>query len=82
MIVLFRGGIGLKFYLINPTFTDDNEIEITSVQAVKQIDAYINKPIILGDEILIAVQQLPVKLQLIEKNDFVAKFKQVKLRRI
>lgn len=72
----------MKYIIINPTFTDDNEIEITSVQAVKQIDAYINKPIILGDEILIVVQQLPVKLQLVEKNDFIAKFKQVKLRRI
>lgn len=71
----------MKYFLINPTFTDE-EIEISSIQATKQIDAYINKPIILGDEILIVVQGIPTKLQLINKDDNTAQFKQVKLRRI
>lgn len=71
----------MKYFLINPTFTDE-EIEISSIQATKQIDAYINKPITLGDEILIVVQGIPTKLQLINKDDDTAQFKQVKLRRI
>lgn len=71
----------MKFYLVNPTFQDD-EIEITGIQAYKQIEAYMKKPIILGDEILISVQSMPTKLQLIEKNTNAAKFKKVKLRRI
>lgn len=71
----------MKYFLINPTFIDD-ETEISSIQAVKQIDAYMNKPIILGDEILIVVQGIPTKLQLISKGNDIAKFKQVKLRRI
>lgn len=71
----------MKYFLINPTFTDE-EIEISSIQATKQIDAYINKPIIWGDEILIVVQGILTKLQLIKKDDNTAEFKQVKLRRI
>lgn len=41
-----------------------------------------NKPIILGGEILIVVQGIPSKLQLISKANDITKFKQVKLRRI
>ena len=40
----------MKFKLENPSFTN-GPVEIDNKQAVKQITAYINKPIILGDEI-------------------------------
>lgn len=69
----------MRYFLINPTFTNE-KIEISSIQVVKQIDAYINKPIILGDEILIVAQGLPTKLKLINKESNIAEFKQVKLR--
>ena len=52
----------MKFMLENPSFTN-GPVEIDNKQAVKQITAYINKPIILGDEILIVVDGLPLKLQ-------------------
>lgn len=71
----------MRYFLINPTFTNE-KIEISSIQVVKQIDAYINKPIILGDEILIVAQGLPTKLKLINKESNIAEFKQVKLRGI
>ena len=71
----------MKYFLVNPTFSDE-KIEISSVQAVKQIDAYINKPISLGDEIFIVVQGIPTKLQFINKEGNIAEFKQIKLRGI
>lgn len=71
----------MKYVLENPSFTT-GPVEIDNPKAVKQIAAYVNKPIILGDEILIVVQGIPTKLQLISKGNDIAKFKQVKLRRI
>lgn len=71
----------MKYFLVNPTFSDE-KIEISSVQAVKQIDAYINKSISLGDEIFIVVQGIPTKLQFINKEGNIAEFKQIKLRGI
>ena len=70
----------MKFYLINPSFVDD-EIEITGIQAHKQIESYMKKSIALGDEIFIVSQGILTKLQLIEKDTNEAKFKKVKSRR-
>ena len=71
----------MRYFLINPTFTNE-KIEISSIQVVKQIDAYINKSISLGDEIFIVVQGIPTKLQFINKEGNIAEFKQIKLRGI
>ena len=72
--------IFMKFMLENPSFTN-GPVEIDNKQAVKQITAYINKPIILGDEILIVVDGLPFKLQWIDIKDDEYKFKNVRLKR-
>ena len=70
----------MKFILENPSFTN-GPIEIDNKQAVKQITAYINKPIILGDEILLVVGGLPLKLQWVGIKDDEYKFINVKLKR-
>ena len=70
----------MKFKLENPSFTN-GPVEIDNKQAAKQITAYINKPIILGDEILIVVDGLPLKLQWIDIKDDEYKFKNVRLKR-
>lgn len=70
----------MKYVLENPSFTN-RPIEIDNPKAVKQIAAYVNKPIILGDEIFIVSQGILTKLQLIEKDTNEAKFKKVKSRR-
>ena len=70
----------MKFMLENPSFTN-GPVEIDNKQAVKQITAYINKPIILGDEILIVVDGLPLKLQWIDIKDDEYKFINVRLKR-
>lgn len=70
----------MKYFFINPTFTNE-KIEISSVQAVKQIESYMKKSIALGDEIFIVSQGILTKLQLIEKDTNEAKFKKVKSRR-
>lgn len=70
----------MKYILENPSFTN-RAIEIDNHKAVKQIDAYINKPIILGDEILIVVDNIPCKLQLVSINNNEYRFKNVRLKR-
>ena len=70
----------MKFMLENPSFTN-GPVEIDNKQAAKQITAYINKPIILGDEILLVIGGLPLKLQWIDIKDDEYKFKNVKLKR-
>ena len=70
----------MKFILENPSFIN-GPVEIDNKQAVKQITAYINKPIILGDEILIVVDGLPLKLQWVDIKDDEYKFKNVRLKR-
>ena len=42
----------MKYILENPTFTNE-PIEIDNYDAINQINSYINKPIKLGDEILL-----------------------------
>lgn len=69
----------MKFMLENPSFTN-GPVEIDNKQAVKQITAYINKPIILGDEILLVVGGLPLKLQWVDIKDDEYKFINVKLK--
>lgn len=66
----------MKYYLDNPTFTN-HRVEIDNLQAVKQITAYINKPIILGDQIILSVSKIVIKLILISKDAEIAVFKQV-----
>ena len=70
----------MKFILENPSFTN-GPVEIDNKQAVRQITAYINKPIILGDEILLVVGGLPLKLQWVDVKDNEYKFINVKLKR-
>lgn len=70
----------MKYILENPSFTN-RAIEIDNYKAVKQIDAYINKPIIVGDEILIVVDNIPCKLQLVSINSNEYRFKNVRLKR-
>ena len=70
----------MKFILENPSFTN-GPVEIDNKQAVKQITEYINKPIIIGDEILLVVGGLPLKLQWIDVKDDEYKFINVKLKR-
>ena len=70
----------MKFMLENPSFTN-GPVEIDNKQAVKQITAYINKPIILGDEILIVVDGLPLKLQCNNIKNEEYKFKNEKIKR-
>lgn len=70
----------MKYILENPSFIN-RAIEIDNHKAVKQIDAYINKPIILGDEILIVVDNIPCKLQLVSINNNEYRFKNVRLKR-
>ena len=70
----------MKFILENPSFTN-GPVEIDNKQAVRQITAYINKPIILGDEILLVIGGLPLKLQWIDVKDDGYKFINVKLKR-
>ena len=71
----------MKYILVNPSFTN-GAVKIDNHKAVKQIDAYINKPIILGDEILIVVDNIPCKLQLVSINSNEYRFKNVRLKRI
>ena len=71
----------MKYILENPSFTN-GAVKIDNHKAVKQIDAYINKPIILGDEILIVVDNIPCKLQLVSINSNEYRFKNVRLKRI
>ena len=70
----------MKYILENPSFIN-RAIEIDNHKAVKQIDAYINKPIILGDEILIVVDNIPCKLKLVSINNNEYRFKNVRLKR-
>ena len=70
----------MKFILENPSFTN-GPVEIDNKQAVRQITAYISKPIILGDEILLVVDGLPLKLQWVDVKDDEYKFINVKLKR-
>lgn len=70
----------MKYILENPSFIN-RAIEIDNPKAAKQIDAYINKPIILGDEILLVVDNIPCKLQLVSINDNEYRFKNVRLKR-
>ena len=70
----------MKYILENPSFTN-RAIELDNYKAVKQIDAYINKPIIVGDEILIVVDNIPCKLQLVSINSNEYRFKNVRLKR-
>ena len=49
---------GRRYILENPSFTNKS-VRIDNSQAIKQIDAYIDKPIILGDEILLVVDNIP-----------------------
>ena len=70
----------MKYILENPSFIN-RDIEIDNPKAAKQIDAYINKPIILGDEILLVVDNIPCKLQLVSINDNEYRFKNVRLKR-
>ena len=70
----------MKFILENPSFTN-GPVEIDNKQAVKQITAYISKPIILGDEILLVIGGLPLKLQWVDVKDDEYKFINVKLKR-
>ena len=70
----------MKYILENPSFTN-GPIEIDNPKAVKQITAYVNKPIILGSEILVVVEHIPHKLQLVSMNENEYRFKNVKLRK-
>ena len=70
----------MKYVLENPSFTN-RPIEIDNPEAVKQIAAYVNKSIILGDEILVVVEHIPHKIQLVSKSKDEYRFKNVKLRR-
>lgn len=64
----------MKYILENPTFTNE-PIEIDNYDAINQINSYINKPIKLGDEILLLLDNTFLKLQLvcIDKEEY--KFK-------
>ena len=72
---------GRRYILENPSFTN-KPVRIDNSQAIKQIDAYIDKPIILGDEILLVVDNIPLKLQLVNNDDDEYRFKNVKLKNI
>ena len=67
----------MKFILENPSFTT-GPIEIDNEKAVRQITAYINKPIILGDEIILVINDIPLKLRFVEVNGQEYRFKNVK----
>lgn len=70
----------MKYVLENPSFTT-GPVEIDNPKAVKQIAAYVNKPIILGDEILVVVEHIPHRLKLMSMNENEYRFKNVKLRK-
>ena len=73
-------GDGRRYMLENPSFTN-KPVRIDNSQAIKQIDSYIDKPIILGDEILLAVDNIPLKLQLVNNDNDEYRFKNVRLKR-
>ena len=73
-------GDGRRYILENPSFTN-KPVRIDNSQAIKQIDSYIDKPIILGDEILVVVEHIPHKLKLMSMNENEYRFKNVKLRK-
>ena len=68
-----------KFILLNPSFTN-GPIVIDNPQAIKQIEGYLNKPIILGDEILLSVDKVIIRLRFIDKKNDEYIFENVKLR--
>ena len=57
-----------KFILLNPSFTN-GPIVIDNPQAIKQIEGYLNKPIILGDEILLSVDKVIIRLRFVDKKN-------------
>lgn len=68
----------MEYILQNPTFTN-KPILIDNVKAIKVINSYMNRPksVILGDQILLVIHGITIKLNLIKKDDKVCVFKQV-----
>ena len=67
----------MRYILENPSFTN-NPIEINTYEVVQRINEYINKPIRLGDKIILLVSNTHIKLQLISIDKHVCYFKNVK----
>ena len=68
-----------KFILLNPSFTT-RPIVIDNSQAINQIEGYLNKPIILGDEILLSIEKVIIRLRFVDKKNDEYIFENVKLR--
>ena len=68
-----------KFILLNPSFTN-GPIVIDNPQAIKQIEGYLNKPIILGDEMLLSIDRVIIRLRFVDKKNDEYIFENIKLR--
>lgn len=71
----------MRFILENPSFASE-PIEIDNETAIRQIAACINKSIMLGDEIIIGINDVPIKLRIVDVNDQEYRFKNVKFKRL
>lgn len=71
----------MRFILENPSFASE-PIEIDNETAVRQITACINKSIMLGDEIIIGINGVLIKLRIIDANGQEYRFKNVKFKRL
>ena len=47
---------------------------------IKQIEGYLNKPIILGDEMLLSIDRVIIRLRFVDKKNDEYIFENVKLR--
>lgn len=68
----------MKYILENPTF-QDKEVEIDNEKAIELIESYLNRPsgVILGDLIILSIENVIVKLMLTSRSEEEYRFKQV-----
>ena len=66
----------MKYILENPTFQKE-EIEIDNEKAIELIECYLNKPISLGDLIILSIDSVIIKLILTSRYNEECRFKQV-----
>jgi len=66
----------MKYILENPTFQKE-EIEIDNEKAIELIECYLNKPVDLGDLIILSIDSVIIKLILTSRDNEECRFKQV-----